>query len=350
MTTVDFDTLRATLERALRNAGLPPADAELCARVHAESSRDGVNSHGIDRIPRFVDYVKRGWVDVAADLSLVQSAGSLEVYDGHFGIGVSNAMRATRRAMALAREHGMGVVALRDTTHWMRGGSYAWHAAENGFAAILWTNTESCMPAWGAATQCIGNNPLVMAVPRERGPLVLDMAMSQFSYGRLKSTRLRGERLPVDGGFDAAGALTRDPGAIEASRRILPTGYWKGSGLAILLDALGALLAQGRPSHAIDRLQRGSGTGCCQVFMLFDPERLGGREACEAIGDGIAAHLAGAEPASEGAEVRYPGESTLSRRRGAGREGIPVDAGIWEEVRRLAGESRADVEPSSHGR
>lgn len=336
MTIVSFDTLNATLEHALVNAGLAPDDAALCARVHAESSRDGINSHGIDRIPRFVDYVHRGWVDVSAKPSLVQRLGALEVHDGHFGIGVCNAMHATERAMSLAREHGVGIVAMRDTTHWMRGGSYGWHAAERGFAALLWTNTESCMPAWGAATQCIGNNPLVMAMPREEGPLVLDMAMSQFSYGKLKTTRLKGERLSIDGGFDASGELTREPGAIEASRRILPTGYWKGSGLAILLDALAALLAQGRPSHDIDRVQRGSGTGCCQVFMLFDPERLGGREACEAIGEGIVAHLATADPAAEGEAVRYPGESTLRRRQRAGREGIPVDDSVWQDVLSLA--------------
>src|SRR5690606_34453111 len=102
----------------------------------------------------------------------------------------------------------------------------------------------------------------------------------------------QGKPLPVDGGFDVQGELTREPAAIEATRRILPTGYWKGSGLAILLDALAALLSQGRPSHEIDKLQRGSGTGCCQVFMLFDPRQLGGQEFCRHLVYGITAHLA----------------------------------------------------------
>jgi len=73
-------------------------------------------------------------------------------------------------------------------------------------------------------------------VPRASGHIVLDMAMSQFSYGALSSYRMRGELLPVDGGFDSNGQLTREPGAIEASKRPLPIGYWKGSGLALMLD------------------------------------------------------------------------------------------------------------------
>ncbi|MGR4070437.1 3-dehydro-L-gulonate 2-dehydrogenase [Billgrantia sp. C5P2] len=338
MTAVPFTTLLHTLERVLQRAGLTSADARLCARLHAESTWDGVASHGVGRIARFVDYVRRGWVDPSATLERVHALGALEVHDGHFGIGVRNALQATERAMSLAEEHGMGVVALRDTTHWMRGGSYGWHAVERGYAALMWTNTESCMPAWGSSQQSIGNNPLVMGVPGE-SPLVLDMAMSQFSYGKLQTLRQQGKPLPVDGGFDAQGELTREPAAIEATRRILPTGYWKGSGLAILLDALAALLAQGRPSHEIDKLQRGSGTGCCQVFMLFDPRQLGGQELCHHLVDGITAHLASAAPDESGAPVRWPGKSTDERRRRdryAPDAAVEVDDATWNEILSLA--------------
>ncbi|ALM54012.1 3-dehydro-L-gulonate 2-dehydrogenase [Halomonas huangheensis] len=334
MATVEIDTLKAVLYQALTRAGVAPNVAEVCARIHTESTRDGVHSHGIGRIPRFIDYVKRGWVDVDAIPTRVQQLGAIEVLDGHFGVGVTNALYATDRAMELAQEHGMGLVALRDTTHWMRGGSYGWHAVEKGYAAILWTNTESCMPAWGAAEQSIGNNPLVMAVPHQDGPLVLDMAMSQFSYGKLQSTRLKGEQLPIDGGFDESGHLSRDPGAIAATRRLLPTGYWKGSGLAILLDALAALLAQGRPTHAIDDVQKGSGGGSCQIFMLFDPEQLGGRDACNAIVEGIQAHLAAVTADASGRPVRWPGGSTWRNRNSVAP--LDIDDGLWREVQALA--------------
>ncbi|GHC32665.1 3-dehydro-L-gulonate 2-dehydrogenase [Aidingimonas halophila] len=339
MTTVPFPTLVNTLERVFKRIGLSVDDATLCARIHAESTWDGVASHGVGRITRFVDYVQRGWVDSQATLQRVHTLGALEVYDGNFGIGVRNAMEATERAMALADEHGLGLVALRNTTHWMRGGSYGWHAVERGYAALMWTNTEPCMPAWGSSEQSIGNNPLVMAVPSDKGPLVLDMAMSQFSYGKLKTLERQEESLPIDGGFDSKGQLSRDPAAIQATRRILPTGYWKGSGLAILLDALAALLSQGRPSHEIDNLQRGSGTGCCQVFMVFNPQHLGGSDLCQTLVDGITAHLSSATPDETERQVRWPGKSTHDRRqlnKDNNDATVEIDDGTWNAIIALA--------------
>jgi len=336
MLTLSFDELKTTIERAFLNAGVGPEKAAVCAAVHAASSRDGVNSHGLNRVPRFCDYVRKGWVQVDAEPELVQALGAIEVYDGQQGIGVTNALFATERAMALAAEQGVGIVALRNTTHWMRGGSYGWLAAERGFASICWTNTESCMPPWGAKECRIGNNPLVIAVPRAKGPLVLDMAMSQYSYGRLQTTRLKGEQLDYPAGFDADGNLTRDPGAVEVSRRILPTGFWKGSGLSILLDALAAVLAQGRPTNQIDLVKQGSGTGSSQIFMLFDPRRLGGAEHAEQLADSVADYILASEPAEGCARVQYPGTSTLKRREAAARFGIAVDDSVWAEVCALA--------------
>ncbi|WNL41499.1 3-dehydro-L-gulonate 2-dehydrogenase [Halomonas sp. PAMB 3264] len=335
MADVSFDTLRDTLEKALLKAGLKADDARVCARIHAESTRDGVHSHGIGRIPRFIEYVGKGWVDVNASPEKVHALGAIEVLDGHMGIGVINALYATERAIALAKEHGMGLVALRNTTHWMRGGSYGWHAVEQGFASLMWTNTESCMPAWGASSPSIGNNPLVMGVPHAEGPLVLDMAMSQFSYGKLQTLASAGEFLPVDGGFDERGELSRDPAAIAATRRLLPTGYWKGSGLAVLLDALAALLSNGRATPAIDRVEKGSGGGSCQIFMVFDPAQMSGQATCEAIVASIKAHLGDATPAKAGTSVRWPGEATY-RRRQASSVTLSLDEDIWQRVCQLA--------------
>ena len=222
---VPFDQLKATVKKALINAGLPEDKAEICAQIHSESSLDGVESHGLNRIPRFVDYVLTGRTDVHAEPTLVKAKGVAENYDGNLGIGVTNAIFCMERATALAKEHGFGVVTLRNTTHWMRGGTYAWQAAKEGMFAICWTNTESSMPMWGSSEVGVGNNPICFAIPNGDKPIVLDMALSQFSYGKLGIYRLAGKQLPFPGGFDKDGNLTTDPGAIEDSRRILPTGY-----------------------------------------------------------------------------------------------------------------------------
>ena len=114
---------------------------------------------------------------------------------------------------------------------------------------LLKQDTLANLPAWGATTPTIGNNPLIIAVPRLGGNVLLDMATSQFSYGMLAAYSKRGQPLPVDGGFDSAGNLTKDAAAIEASQRALPIGYWKGSGLSLVLDMLAAMLSGGHATY-----------------------------------------------------------------------------------------------------
>ncbi|AKM03106.1 3-dehydro-L-gulonate 2-dehydrogenase [Burkholderia pyrrocinia] len=336
MIRIPFEELQGAIYLALLNAGMNEHDAGVCARVHAEATCDGVNSHGINRVARFVDYVRKGWVNLQGAPTPVKRFGAIEILDGNRGPGILNALSVTERAMAIADEQGVGIVALRNTTHWMRGGTYGWHAADRGYIAICWTNTESCMPGWGAKKPRVGNNPFVMAVPRDKGPIVLDMAMSQYSYGKLQATRLKGKNMPFPAGFDSEGKLTVEPGPIEASMRILPMGYWKGSGFAIMLDVLAAVLSEGLATNGIDAVQQGSCTGCSQVFILIDPRKLGGEAFTNEVADGVADYVNTSELAEDSDEVLYPGQSALRTRIEQRRHGVAVDDGIWADVLALA--------------
>src|SRR4029078_654473 len=123
---------------------------------------------------------------------------------------------------------------------------------------------------WGGTKPTIGNNPIVFAVPHDEGHVVLDMAMSQFSYGALESYRRRGELLPVIGGFDNRGGLTSDPRAIEESARPIPIGYWKGSGLSLMLDLFGSILSDGHATNQIPQ-EVVKETKLSQVFIAIKP-------------------------------------------------------------------------------
>ena len=348
---VSYQELFETFVRVLRKTGLDDDRARLCARLVADASRDGVPSHGLNLFPRLIAMIRAGVVDVHARPVRVSAAGALERWDGQRGIGNLNAHASMDAAIALARVHGIGCVALANTNHWMRGGAYGWQAAEAGVIGLCWTNTLPNLPPWGATVPRVGNNPLVIAIPRpvlptesrrsalpiaarrrklaqahasEGGHVVLDMAMSQFSYGALASYRLRGEALPVPGGYDAAGELTTDPAAIEASHRPLPIGFWKGSGLALMLDMMAALLSGGRATHEIPAHPEQE-TGLSQVFMAIDVSRLDAPAMTAGTVDAIL----------EALQTRYPGERTLETRRQNLEQGIPVEPSIFELVRSL---------------
>ncbi|UWZ86750.1 3-dehydro-L-gulonate 2-dehydrogenase [Occallatibacter riparius] len=331
MQRIPFDEVHRQLTAVLIKLGFTADRAALSARLFAETTRDGVYSHGVNRFLRFVAMIRNGSVDAAAGPRVVSRFGAMERWDGQRGPGNLNAYAAMERAIVLSREHGMGCVALGNTNHWMRGGTYGWQAADAGAIGICWTNTMPNVPPWGASEPAIGNNPLVIAVPRAAGHVVLDIAISQFSLGAIEGYRKRGETLPVDGGFDTAGHLTRDPAAIEATQRMLPIGYWKGSGLAIMLDMMAAMLTAGSATHQIDTDPLRE-TGLSQVFIAMQPAALGDQAELERIADDVVASLHRARPVEGGRGVRFPGENTLRLREENLRLGLPVDPALWQEI------------------
>jgi len=318
-----LEELSRTLAGILSGRGMDGERSELCARLFADTDRDGVYTHGVNRFPRFVRMIDAGTINVHATTAGLSQVGSLERWNGRRGPGNLNAHECMRRAIELARENGIGCVAPSNTTHWMRGGSYGWQAADAGMIGICWTNTLPNLPPWGDTKPRLGNNPLVIAVPRKRGHVVLDMAMSQFSYGTLTSHRQRGEMLPLDGGFDLDGNLTRDPGAIERSQRPLPIGYWKGSGLSLVLDMVAAMMAGGLASHQIPADPERE-IGVCQMFLTMNTEVF---PDAAPIAEGVIASLAG---------TRYPGERVLRTREENLALGIPVDEPTWAKIQALA--------------
>lgn len=319
-----FQELQHEFERVLLNLGFKPESATACAQIFTQNSCDGVYSHGLNRFPVFIDYIKKGYVDIHATPKLVKSMGMIEQWDGQFGPGVLNAQFCMQRAIELAKQNGMGCVALKNTNHWMRGGTYGWQAAEAGCIGINFTNTIGIMPPWGAKSPAIGNNPLIIAVPRKEGHLVLDMAMSQFSYGKMQEAELKNEELPYFGGYNDNDQLSKDPKIIQQNKRSLPIGFWKGSGLAMMLDILATLLSEGKSTAEVTKSNKEKGVS--QVYICFD---LASYENSELLIDQILSFTKSAEKIDD-AEINYPGEGTLKTRKYNLENGIPVDEKMWE--------------------
>ncbi len=332
MLRVPYGELKQTIKQAFMRAGVDESRADIMAEVHADASRDGIFSHGLNRVEIVCSFIKNGVVDIKAEPSLLSSFGALEQYDGNRGLGVINGIFAIDRAMDLAERHGIGAIGMANTSHWMRAGFYGLRATERGFMAICWTTVEGCMPPWGGIDATIGNNPFVMAAPGPDGPMLLDISMAQYSYGTLMNKRIEGKKLDYPGGFDENGELTSDPDQILKTKRVLPIGMWKGSAFSMAIEFFSVLLAKGNPLSDI----RGgdfSSQGCTQVYIAVSPKCYGQQEM-DRLQQSIS-HMKSSR--SDGkAKVQYPGEGMLKKRADSFANGVLVHEEVWERVRQLA--------------
>ena len=330
MERIPFKELHAEFRRVLVSVGFTEAKADRCAELFAENTRDGVYSHGLNRFPEFVRGCQHGKVKLDVEPECVKQLGVIEQWDGRTGIGLLNAEIAMTRAIEIASDNGMGCVGLRNTNHWMRAGAYGLQAADAGCIGICWTNTTVLMPPWGSATKKIGNNPLTLCVPYQGNHILLDMAMSQYSNGKLEVLKRRSESLPLAGGYDTDGNLTTDPGAILDSKRALPIGYWKGSGLALILDLVATLISGGDSTQTIG--SRSDETNVSQVFIAIDVASLSGAQIVEETVDRIVRDFQDVPPLEGVSSIRYPGQGMLAIRQDNLTNGIPVDPDLWAEV------------------
>lgn len=317
--------MESRFREVLLKIGFDQAKAATLAGIFTQNSVDGVYSHGFNRFAKFISQVRDGFVDIHAEPICVSNHGALEKWEGAGGPGPLNAITCTDRAISLARVNGIGCVAIAHTNHWMRGGTYGWRAAKAGFVFIGWSNTIANMPAWGATDPRLGNNPLVIAVPYQGEAIVVDMAMSQYSYGAMEIAQSKGEQLPLPGGYTTDGELSRDPVAIKKSQRALPVGFWKGAGLSFLLDVVATSLSGGLSVAAITAQK--AEKNLSQVFIAIHASRAG-----EQLISAIVADLHASVPEKPGQRVRYPGERVIHTRAENMEKGVPILENVWQEI------------------
>ncbi|MCY4404401.1 MAG: 3-dehydro-L-gulonate 2-dehydrogenase [Candidatus Poribacteria bacterium] len=333
MIRVPFQALSDEFYRVLTSVGFEGDRAKLCARLFAENQRDGVYSHGLNRFPGFVSGLTSKQINFRAEPEKIEGFGALERWNGKMGVGLVNAHICMQRAMELAETHSIGCVGLSNTNHWMRGGAYALQAAEAGFIGICWTNTTKLMPPWGSVEKKIGNNPLAIAVPHDDGHILLDMAMSQYSNGKLEVLKLQGKQLPLPGGYDTEGNLTIDPAEILDSQRALPIGYWKGSGLALVLDTMAAIISGGQATHQIGKQK--SEYAVSQVYISINATGIMGQAVLNETVEAIINDFHTAVPLDENEKVRYPGEGMMRIRQESLEKGVLVDQKQWQGLLKM---------------
>lgn len=340
MTTIPATDLEVLATAALRAGGMPEAGAADVARVLVLADLLGIHTHGVKRIPQYLDRARVGGLDPAAEPVTETVAPALARVDGRNGIGPLVGMHALRAATAGARTAGIGAAFARASNHFGPVMPYLLLAAQDGFAAYVASNATTTIAPTGGREARLGNNPLGFGVPNPGGdPILLDVAMSVVARARIRAADAAGEPIPDTWATDRDGAPTSDPrAALEGF--LLPVGGHKGYGLALMVDLLAGVLSGAsyltRISSWSEDPERPQDLG--HVFVLIDAGRLLDDAAlAERVAD-FAAILHATPPADPDTPVRLPGERELATHRAGLRDGVTLPEDDLAALRALAGE------------
>src|SRR5664279_3426065 len=231
-------------QRLLVAHGLIEADAAIMAGCLVRADLRGVDTHGLQFLPQYLDRVRRGLVNSKPDLVVERVTPMVGSLDGQNGYGFVVASKAMTAAIDMAREFGVGVVSARNSTHFGMAASYTLQALEAGFISFVFTNASRAMPPWGGREAFLGTSPFAAAAPSgSELPFDLDMSPAVAARGKIRRAARRGEKIPIGYALDAKGRPTTDPNAALDGGVVLPIGGPKGSGISMLMDIMGGVIS-----------------------------------------------------------------------------------------------------------
>ncbi|MBC7110487.1 MAG: Ldh family oxidoreductase [Archaeoglobi archaeon] len=321
---------------AFVKAGLTEESSRLISEHLVEANLRGVDSHGVIRVPQYVEGVKLGIIDPKGIPEVIRESGFSVIIDGNRAPGIVVASECSRIAVEKAEEHGIGAVGARNLGHVGMLGYYARRISKKGLISFAFANGPALVAPWGGAEKIFGTNPFCYGFPVRGGePIILDIATSAMASFKIKVAMLRGERLPEGVALDPEGKPTTDPSRVFRIGTILPFGGHKGYGISLLVELLTHALI-GAPASTEVRVH-GSAQGGFLVAAI-DPEVFREREEFERDVEELVKRIKRCKPANGFEEVLLPGELEERTERERTENGIPLDEGTIEELRKVAEE------------
>jgi LDH2 family malate/lactate/ureidoglycolate dehydrogenase len=336
--TVLPDELRAYGAGILSAAGLPGPDADIVAAALVDANLRGIDSHGVTRIPIYVERLRRGLVNPEPDVRVVRDSGAALLVDGDNGMGAVVTSRAMDLALERLRDVHSVSVAIRNTNHYSSGAYYMTPALDRGAVSFLYANAPSTTAAWGGVQRYLGTNPYTFAAPTGRhGPFVLDMATSVVARGKILLAAQRGESIPEGWAVDAAGQPTTDAqAALEGA--VLPFGGAKGYGIAMMIEVLAGVLAGANIGPAVgdlyEDLERPQGVG--SFLQLIDVAAFLPMDQFFARIDAFIDEIKATGSPEDGHEVLVPGEIESRTAAARARDGVPLSPDVVQALERVA--------------
>ncbi|MEO8372696.1 MAG: Ldh family oxidoreductase [Candidatus Solibacter sp.] len=334
MPTVPVNELTTFCEAILEGSGVPRHKAEVTAACLVSANLRGVDSHGIQLLPFYIDQLLAGEMDALADGCVVSESGSTLHFDGQNGIGQWVADTCCGHAIRKARESGLALVLAKESNHF---GAAAWWAQKMRAAdliGIVMCNASPIVPPWQGMKGQLGTNPICMSVP---GPWLLDMATTTVAAGKVFKAFINGQpEIPAGWAFDAEGVPTTNTKAAYHGM-LHPLGGYKGSGLAMMVEILCSVLSGGAMCNEVGGIRyRGKPVRVSQMYMAIDVSRFMPVEQFTARVEELVRIMKSTPVAPGYDEVLVAGDPEWRMEAQRRRDGLPIATGNWDALLKAA--------------
>jgi len=316
--------------------GVGADEARLVAESLVGANLRGHDSHGVMRIPYYLDTVKKGETVAGAPFTIEKENDTTVVADGHWGFGQTQAGKLMGMLVDKAREHGTGLGTLKRSGHIGRLGEYCEQAAAAGLVSLIMVNTHGCTrrvaPPGGKAPR-LGTNPLAFGVPYQGETIVLDFGTSATAEGKVRVKKIAGQTCPDGWLLDSDGKPTNDPATLygDPPGTILPMGglqAYKGFGLGLMIEVFAGALSGGFTIREKARSQNGN----CVFMLAVDPSHLGGAGHFKSEVEGLIDFVRSCPRIDGVNEITLPGDPERRVLADRNKNGVPLDDGNWKQL------------------
>jgi uncharacterized oxidoreductase len=341
---IEAPKLEALVAAIFRASGCDAAEALRISTHLLGANLAGHDSHGVARVPRYVEWQQAGYVRAGQDAEIVTDGGAFALLDGHFGFGQTVAPQAVELGIARAQQHGIAVVGLRNAGHIGRVGDYAEKAIRAGLISVHFVNVAGSVlvAPFGGTERRFSTAPFTVGVPLPGRPLVLDFATSLVAEGKVLVASNGGKALPPDALIEPDGRLSGDPHTLygeypvigprnpsNGAGAIRAFGEHKGSGLAFMCEMLAGALTGGGTSGPIEARGR-IANGMLSFYV--SPKHFGTQEEFEATGRAYVDWVLACRPADPAEPVLAPGDKEAATRADRLANGVPLQPDTWESI------------------
>jgi LDH2 family malate/lactate/ureidoglycolate dehydrogenase len=334
VTYFSVDELTAFATKIFARTGMSEPDAATIARDLVKANLRGIDSHGISRIPMYVERLQRGLVNPKPKIGVQKVAGAVSLVDGDNGMGFLAAHKATEEAVELAKANGIGLVGVHRSTHFGMGALYALQAIEAGYISMIFTNSSPAIPMWGGRTTFLGASPIAAGIPGgKHAPYVMDMAMTVIARGKIRLAAMKGEAIAEGLALDVDGNPTTD--AAKAFEGVcLPFGGVKGSVLATLMDLMSGVLTGANFGGDVKSLyfDHSEPQNVGHLFFAIKPNLFMSLENFDARMDEFYERIKSLPKAAGVEEIMMPGEPEQRREDERLRTGIPITDNVVADL------------------